>query len=112
MSLKTDYLQGATGLTTQMLAVFASGEAFVVANLATLTAAMQTNAAAGVSKFTVTILASVSERNLRLKGTYMNTYFAGIRSGLMAQEIYDYEVAVVLNTSDTVDTSIDLNFNF
>jgi hypothetical protein len=111
MSLKTDYLQGATGLTTQMLAVFTAGEAFITNNLATLTAAMQANAAAGITKFTVTILSPASGHNLRLKGMYMNTYFAGIRSALMAEEIYDYEVSVVLNTSDTVDTSIDLNFN-
>ncbi|CAB4124759.1 hypothetical protein UFOVP53_28 [uncultured Caudovirales phage] len=111
MSLKTDYLQGATGLTTQMLAVFTSGEAFITNNLVTLTTEMQTAAAAGITKFTVSIVAPVSGHNLRLKGTYMNTYFAGIRSALMAEEIYDYEVSVVLNTSDTVDTSIDLNFN-
>lgn len=112
MSLKTDYLQGSTGLTTQMLAVFTAGEAFITTNLATLTTAMQTNAAAGITKFTVTLLSPAPGHNLRLKGVYMNTYFSGIKAALMAQEIYDYEVAVVLNTSDTVDTSIDLNFSF
>src|ERR1035437_7159398 len=111
MSLKTDYLQGSTGLTTQMLAVFTAGEAFVTTNLAALTAAMQLNAAAGINKFTVTILSPAPGHNLRLKGIYMNTYFAGIRAALMAEEIYDYEVTVVLNTSDTVDTNVDLNFS-
>ena len=112
MSLKTDYLDGANGFTQKMANVFAQGEAFVITNLATLTTQLQTFSAQGVKKFTITLPATFEPANLRLKGIHMNTYFAGIRAGLAAQDIYDYEVTVGLNTSDNINTSIDLTFSF
>jgi len=112
MSLKTDYLQGANGFTAQMADVFAQGQAYVIANLATLTTELQTNAAKGVKSFKVTLLSPFEPSNLRLKGLHMQTYFSGISAGLMAQEIYNYEVTIALNTSDNVDTKVDLNFSF
>lgn len=112
MSLKTDFLQGANGFTAQMADVFAQGQAFVTTNLATLTTELQTNAAKGLKTFKVTLTNPFEPSNLRLKGLHMNTYFAGISAGLMAQEIYNYEAVITLNTSDNVDTKIDLTFSF
>lgn len=111
MSLKTDYLQGANGFTTQMADVFTQGSTFVATNLSVLTTALQTQSAKGVKVFTVNLTGPFEPSNLRLKGIHMNTYFAGIRAGLMAQDIYDYEVTVTLNISDTINTSVDLNFS-
>lgn len=110
MSLKTDFWDGLTGFNEQMNGVFDAGVSFVTTNLATISTAMTDNAASGVTSFTVTIAASFEPANLRLKGNHMNAYFAGIRSGLAAEDIYDYEVSVKLNESDTVNLKIDLNF--
>ena len=40
----------------------------------------------------------------------MNTYFSGIRSGLLDEEIYEHEVAITLDTSDQTDTYVSLAF--
>lgn len=112
MSLKTDYLDGANGLTTKMATVFAAGEQWVVDNRVTIQSELEANAAKGLSTFTVTLLTAFEPDYLRLDGTHQATYFSGIRSGLLTEEIYEYEVAMALNTSDQVDTSVDLNFTF
>jgi hypothetical protein len=112
MSLKTDFLDGANGFTQQMADVFAQGESFIATNLATITTQLQENAAKGLKKFKVTLLSPFEPANLRLKGLHMNTYFSGIQSALLAEEIYNYEVVISLNTNDTIDTKIDLDFTF
>lgn len=112
MSLKTDYLDGVNGFTQQMADVFAQGQAYVTTNLSALTTELQSNAAKGNKKFKVTLLSPFEPANLRLKGLHMQTYFAGIRAALMAEDIYDYEVVIELNTADTTDTKIDLTFSF
>lgn len=112
MSLKTDYLDGATGLTQKMQNVFDQGVALVTTNLSALSSGLQTNAAKGLSSFTINIVTTFEPANLRLKGTHMNTYFAGIRAQLAAESIFDYEVSLELNTSDLTTTSIDFKFNF
>jgi hypothetical protein len=112
MSLKTDYLDGANGFTTKMANVFIQGESLITTNLAVLTTQLRTFSAQGVKKFTVNLTGVFEPQNLRLKGVHMNTYFAGIKAGLMAQDIYDYEVTVALNTADTINTSVDLTFTF
>lgn len=110
MSLKTDYLDGANGFTQKMALVFAAGEQFVVDNRAALQAELETNAAKGNKTFTVNILTAFEPEYLRLQGNHMKTYFSGIRAGLLAEEIYEQEVTITLNTSDQVDTSVDLKF--
>jgi hypothetical protein len=112
MSLKTDYLDGANGFTTQMATVFAAGETFVTANLAALTTGLQTAAAKGLKSFTVNVITAQNPANLRLGVTYLNTYLAGISSALLQEEIYNYEVVLSLNTSDLNTTSIDFKFSF
>lgn len=112
MSLKTDYLEGANGFTQKMQDVFTAGQSFVTTNLAALTTELQTNAAQGKKSFTVSLLTTFEPTNLRLEGTHMNTYFAGIMHQLGTEEIYDYEVALVLNTADQTDTYVDFNFTF
>ena len=110
MTLKTDYLDGATGLTQKMAAVFAAGEAFVTTNNAAILANLLAAASSGKTNFTSTHQTSFETVNLRLEGTHMNTYFAGIIKGFADEGFYSYEVAPSLDTSDTVDTFVILTF--
>lgn len=116
MSLKTDYFDGATGLQTQCNNAFDAGVTFVtVSNLATISTALINAAAAGTTKFTTTIITSYLPTTLRgNKGDnlILKAYLAGIEQGLANQDIYNYECTPALNVSDSITTSIDLNFNF
>ena len=78
-------------------------------------AGLQQNAAAGLKKFTITVPTTFAPAALRgNKGDnlILKAHVAGISQGLADQEIYSYQCAPTLNTSDTVDTKIDLNFTF
>jgi len=112
MSLKTDYLDGANGFTQKMNDVFVAGQGLVTTNLATLTSELQAAAAKGLKEFTVTVLTTFEPGNLRLNGIHQQSYFAGIMNQLGAEEIYDYEVSLKLNTSDITTTSVDFKFSF
>lgn len=116
MSLKTDFFDGVTGLHEQCNAAFNAGVQFVtVTNLSAISAALISNAAAGNTKFTVTLSTTYQPATLRgNKGNnlILKAYLAGIQKGLADQEIYSYECTPTLNISDTIDTKIDLNFNF
>ena len=112
MSLKTDYLDGANGFTQKMNDAFVAGQGFVTASSATLTTELQAAAAKGLEEFTVNILTTFEPANLRLNGIHQESYFAGITHQLGTEEIYDYEVTLSLNTSDTTTTSVDFNFKF
>lgn len=116
MSLKTDYFDGATGLQAKCNDAFSAGVDFVeVANLTEIRNELLIAAAAGQTKFVVTLLTSYVPSTLRgNKGNnlILKSYLAGIQQGLANQEIYSYECTATLNVADTVDTSIDLNFNF
>lgn len=116
MSLKTDFFDGSTGLHQQGNDAFDAGVTFVtVTNLATISAALITNAAAGNTKFTVTITTTYLPSTLRgNKGNnlILKAYLAGIQKGLADQDIYSHECSPSLNIVDSVDTKIDLNFNF
>jgi hypothetical protein len=116
MSLKTDYFDGATGLQAKCNDAFDAGVTFVtVDNLAAISAALINAAAAGTTKFTTTLLTSYNPSILRgNKGNnlILKAYLAGIQQGLANQDVYNYECAPSLNVSDSVDTKIDLNFNF
>lgn len=112
MSLKTDYLDGATGFTQKMNDAFVAGQGFVTTNLATLTSELQAAATKGLQAFTVTLVTSFEPANLRLNGIHQQSYFAGIMHQLGTEEIYDYEVSLALNTSDQTTTSVDFNFTF
>jgi len=111
MTLKTDYLDGATGLTEKMQAVFDAGILFVsTTNNAAIQANLFAAASSGKSSFTSTHQTSFETVNLRLEGTHMNTYFAGIIKGFADEGIYSYEVSPSLDTTDTVDTFVILAF--
>ena len=116
MSLKTDYFDGATGLQAKCNDAFAAGVTWVTTdNLVTISAALISAAAAGTTKFTVTIVTAYNPTILRgNKGNnlILKAFLAGVQQGLADQEIYSYECAPALNVSDSVENKIDLNFNF
>jgi len=117
MSLKSDFYDGSTGLNQQMEAAFAAGGTYVTTNLTTLSNALKSNAAAGITKFTVTILGTAPINGALLRANNSNnllckSFFAGIVDGLAAQSIFNYECSIVLNVSDSVNTNVDFNFNF
>ena len=112
MSLKTDYLDGASGLTQQMIGVFGEGQSFVTASLATLQSELLDAAGKGLTTFTVTLPVAFEPENLKLKGLHWESFKSGIIAQLAAEEIYSYEVGVALNESDQITLQIDFNFNF
>lgn len=116
MSLKTDYFDGATGLQAKCNDAFDAGVTFVtVDNLAAISTALVNAAAAGSTTFTVTLLTTYQPTILRGnkgKNLIVKAYQAGIQKGLADQDIYNYECASVLNVSDSINTSMDLNFTF
>ena len=116
MSLKTDYFDGATGLQEKCNEAFDAGVTFVtVTNLAAISAALISAAAAGNTKFTSTFTTSYNPSILRgNKGQnlILKAYLAGIQKGLADQEVYNYECTPALNVADSDETKIDLNFNF
>ena len=117
MSLKTDYFDGATGLQSKLNDAFDEGTNYVTTATSTLSAALIDAAAQGKTKFTVTIAGTgaLNAGYLRAnKGDnlLLKAFFAGIQDGLAAQDIYNYECALSLNISDSVDTKVDFNFNF
>ena len=112
MSLRTDYLDGVDGISQKMAAVVAAGTQFVVDNTATLSTKLKESAGRGEDTFTVTLAVAFEPGNLRLKGKHLASFFAGVRAGLAAEDLYDYEYSLALNTSDQINTSIDIKFHF
>jgi hypothetical protein len=116
MSLKTDFFDGSTGLHQMEQNAFDAGVTFVtVDNLSAISAALVANAASGNTKFTVTLSTTYQPATLRAnKGNnlILKSYLAGIQKGLSDQSIFDFECTPTLNSADSVDTKIDLNFDF
>ena len=110
MSLRTGY----TGATDAKLALArqAGYDFIIVTNLAQITTDMAAAAAQGKRKFTLNYTASFQPQDLRLEGPLWDAYQSGIYEGLTTEDIMQNEVTVVLNTSDTVSTSVDLVFDF
>ena len=61
--------------------------------------------------FTVTVDTTFEPDNLRLNGVHQQTYFAGIIDALSHEGIYDMYIDLVLNTTDTLTTSVDFKFS-
>lgn len=102
------------GWGTAVVAVIQAG-ADSTGNYSTIRSALLNAAASGTTTFTVTIIATGNTTAMRAnKGNnlYLKAYLAGIQQGLADQQLYDYEVSPSLNVSDTIQTSIDLNFKF
>jgi hypothetical protein len=79
----------------------------------TLLQGLQAAAAAGKSVFSVSIITADNPTYLRLKGNYLNAYFAGIYYALDQEGIFNtYEVKLELDTSDTTTTKVTFNFSF
>ena len=112
MSLKTDYLDGINGLTQKMIDVFTAGQSYITTNSATLTTSLQTAAAQGKTKFTVTLPVTFEPNNLKLKGQHFQAFRSGCLNQLGTENIFQYEVDVVLNESDSSNLQMNLNFNF
>ncbi len=117
MSLKTDYLNGSTGLQQKLDDAFAAGKAYVTANLSTLSAELVDSAAQGLTKFTVTVdgVGSLNASYLRANNAnnlLTKAFYAGVLAQLAIENVYNYECAVVLNVTDSVNTNVDFNFNF
>jgi hypothetical protein len=116
MSLKTDYFDGLTGLHQKEIDAFNAGADFVnVDNLSDISAELVSAANAGKVKFTVTLSTTYSPSVLRgNKGDnlILKSYLAGIKKGLSDQGVFDFECTPSLNVADSVDTKIDLAFNF
>lgn len=110
MTLKTSFYEGASGFDTKMATVATAGAAYVVSNNTALTTALQTAAAAGNKSFTVTLAVVFEPANLRLNGIHQKCFFAGILKQMSTEDIYPHEVSLALNTSDTINTSIDFRF--
>jgi hypothetical protein len=83
------------------------------ASYATLLQGLQAAAAAGKSVFTVLVTTTDNPTYLRLKGNYLNAYFAGIYYALDKEGIFNtYEVSLALDVSDTTTTKVAFNFSF
>jgi hypothetical protein len=110
MSLRTAY----TGaLDSKLAQARTSGRDFIViTNLATINTALLTNANSGLKKFTINLVLSYQTADLRLKGNLWEAYKTGILEGLAQQDIMGNECVPVMNLSDSVITSVDLNFTF
>jgi hypothetical protein len=72
---------------------------------------MTSAAAAGKSTFSISIESSDNPSYLRLKGNYMNAYFAGIQEALSQEGFFPtYEVKLSLDLSDTLATKVKFDF--
>ena len=120
MSLKDSYFSGSTGLGQQLQNAHDAGVSLVGAGTGqgqwdAISAGLMANAALGMKTFIVTVPVTYSPAALR--GNNGNNYIlkallSGVTEQLSNQGIYDYQCTPTLNTSDTVNTSIDLNFTF
>jgi len=110
MSLRTDY----TGaIDSALAAARTAGNALIVTDsLAAITAAMIAAANTGTKTFTVSLTATYQPIPLRTQGPLWLAYKSGIIEGLASQDLMEGDVAVVIDLSDTVTTSVSLNFTF
>jgi len=110
MSLRTDY----TGSMDAKLAQArqAGYDWVTVTNLANITTGMATAAGQGKKAFTLTYAATFQPSDLRLEGPLWQAYKSGVSEGLTSEDIMQNEVTIKLNTSDTLSTSVDLDFDF
>jgi hypothetical protein len=110
MSLRTTY----TGAhDTKLAEARAAGVTAVsVTNLTALTTAITNAANKGQRSFTYNFTVSYQPADLRLLGPLWDSFKTGILQALAAEDIMNGEVAVSLNTSDQLSTSVDIKFSF
>lgn len=112
MSLKTDFYDGATGFNQKMNDVFDAGVDLITTSMSAISIELKANAAKGNKSFTVQIPTTFETANLRLLGTHLDTYLAGIIYGLSSEDIYSYECTPAIDTTDNSNTFINLTFSF
>lgn len=76
----------------------------------TLSTGLAEAASKGETDFTINVSTAFETANLRLEGIHMETYFAGIVYEMANEGIYSPYFTLKLNTSDTIDTSINFIF--
>lgn len=110
MSLRTSY----TGaLDTKLSEARTNGRDFIlVTNLAFVTTEMTNAANQGKKTFTINLTLSYQPDDLRLNGPLWDAYKSGIEEAMFSEDVMGADVTVELNTSDTLTTSVDLNFTF
>jgi len=110
MSLRTTY----TGaLDTKLAEARVAGLTFIATtNLAAITTGLGDAANKGQKKFTLNYSVSYQPADLRLLGPLWEAFKTGVEQGLAAQDIMGNEVTVALNTTDNLNTSVDLKFSF
>lgn len=110
MSLRTDFTGG---LDTKLAEARQAGYDFVkVTNLADITTDMASAADQGKKQFTLNYSVTYQASDLRLLGDLWRAFQTGITEGLASEDVMLNEVTVSLNTSDSLNTSIDLKFDF
>lgn len=110
MSLRTSY-SGA--LDAKLAEARDSGyDAVLVTNLADIAADMAAAAASGKKKFTVNFSVTYQPADLRLKGPLWEAYKTGVEQALASEDLMGNEATVELNTTDQLNTSIDIKFSF
>jgi pyridoxine 5'-phosphate synthase PdxJ len=116
MSLRDEYFAGSTGVSQKMQDAHDAGVALVEeGQYETIVAGLQANAALGLKKFTVTVPVTYSPaalRNNKGDNLILKAFFSGMSEALSEELVYDFECELKLNTSDSVNTLVDLNFNF
>jgi len=110
MTLRTSY---SGSLNTKLAEARQAGNDLIaVTNLAAITTAMGTAAGRGQRTFTVNLAVSYQPADLRALGPLWSAFQSGVYAAIYGQDIMENEVVVALNTSDQLNTSIDLNFTF
>jgi len=112
MTLKADFLDGLNGFTTQMANTYAAGKAWVATNSATISTDLKANAALGKTIFVLEYATTYNTVALRLKGTFLDTYFEGIQTALAEEGIYSYECSLELNDNEDNVTKVTMTFEF
>ena len=84
-------------------------------NYTALQTSLKNAAAQGSTNFTVSLPTNYNAGYLRANNgnnLLRKAYFAGIQQALASSDIYNYECSLALNVSDSVNTKVDLIFNF
>ena len=109
MTLRTDY---GGALDTALASAKTAGIAFVTSNLSSISTSMQNAAVQGKKSFTITLPVTFQPDDLKLYGPLWYAYSSGVEYQLGVEEIYNNEVSVELNESDTNALQLDLSFSF
>jgi hypothetical protein len=78
-----------------------------------LVSELQARASSGESRFSISIVTSDNPAYLRLNGTYLQAYLAGVYYALSSEGIFStYEVKLSLDLTDSANVKIKFEFVF